>query len=424
MLSNEEYFINKKILEGGGKLSSQTKKEMKEYEKNQALENAGISSLEMFKRKFGKDIEMKYANDVSFISNEYIDSGNYMFNAQMSGDWKKGYPLNKTVVLAGISSSGRTFMAVEAMKNAIKQGYYVLVFDSEKAHDGNSLKSKGFTDEDLTKILHVEFHELEQLNSLLLNFITDKHQDDKVLIVIDSLSMGASRKEVEDIKSENDKADMTRAKCCKTIFRTVQSRLKNCSLIVITHVYKDISAYVQKNVVSGGTGTVYAATNVFDFGSKQIKDKENNKIGRYIVAETLKSRTSKEFKKVAFGIYFDEGLKVESGLVEFFKENKTILEKKNNKFEISKKVLDKYPQLPLEFTLQEYGKNKGIWKDLLEKGLGGVINKEFEFGNNNTEVEEFNPDEQYVVSEELPLSEEDIQEYKEENKPQKGRKKK
>ncbi|NCA96378.1 MAG: DNA recombination/repair protein RecA, partial [Methanomicrobia archaeon] len=70
---------------------------------------------------------------------EYINSGNYMLNCALSGILMDGgYPRNRAIELAAPSSTGKTFLMLNAAANAQKQGYVVIWYDSENAIDRNT----------------------------------------------------------------------------------------------------------------------------------------------------------------------------------------------------------------------------------------------------------------------------------------------
>ena len=65
---------------------------------------------------------------------------------------------------------------------------------------------------------------------------------------------------------------MTRAKQLKSLFRIVTPKLttRDIPCIAINHVYQEIGLF-PKNIVSGGTGIMYSANQVFIIGKAQQK---------------------------------------------------------------------------------------------------------------------------------------------------------
>ena len=73
---------------------------------------------------------------------DWISTGNYALNYLISGDFNKGVPLGKVTVLAGESGSGKSFIASgNLVRNAQKQGIFVVLIDSENALDEQWLQA-------------------------------------------------------------------------------------------------------------------------------------------------------------------------------------------------------------------------------------------------------------------------------------------
>ena len=75
---------------------------------------------------------------------DWISTGNYALNYLISGDFNKGVPLGKVTVLAGESGSGKSFLeSGNLVRNAQKEGIYVILIDSENALDQSWLEALG-----------------------------------------------------------------------------------------------------------------------------------------------------------------------------------------------------------------------------------------------------------------------------------------
>jgi len=139
---------------------------------------------------------------------------------------------------------------------------------------------------------------------------------DKVVIVIDSIGNLASKKEIEDAINEKSVADMTRAKSLKGLFRMVTPylKIKDIPLIGVNHTYKEQALY-PKDIVSGGTGPMYSADNVWIIGRQQ--DKQGTEIqGYHFVIKVEKSRFVREGSKIPISVSWEGGIQRCSGLTE------------------------------------------------------------------------------------------------------------
>ena len=73
---------------------------------------------------------------------DWISTGNHALNYLISGDFYKGIPLGKVTVFAGESGSGKSYICSgNIIREAQKQGIFVILIDSENALDEAWLKA-------------------------------------------------------------------------------------------------------------------------------------------------------------------------------------------------------------------------------------------------------------------------------------------
>ena len=109
---------------------------------------------------------------------------------------------------------------------------------------------------------------------------------------------------------------MSRAKALKGLFRMVTPYLtmKNVPLLAVNHTYQEIGLF-PKAVVSGGTGIMYSADNVWIIGRQQEKDGTQVK-GYNFVINVEKSRFVKEKSKIPISVTWEGGIEKWSGLTD------------------------------------------------------------------------------------------------------------
>ena len=163
--------------------------------------------------------------------------------------------------------------------------------------------------------------DVEQLKFDLTNRLEDVSKGDHVMILIDSIGNLASKKEVEDAMSEKSVADMSRAKQLKSLFRIVTPKLttRDIPCIAINHVYQEMGLY-PKAIVSGGSGIMYSANQVFIIGKSQEKDGKDLEGFKFTI-NIEKSRYVKEKSKLPFTVLFDTGIQKWSSLMELALES-------------------------------------------------------------------------------------------------------
>jgi len=277
---------------------------------------------------------------------DWISTGNYALNYLISGDFNKGVPLGKVTVLAGESGSGKSFIASgNLVRNAQKQGIYVILIDSENALDQSWLEALGVdTSED--KLLRLSLSMVDDVARTVSDFMKgykDEHADDKenapkVLIVIDSLGMLLTPTDVDQFEKGEMKGDLGRKPKALTAF------VRNCvnmfgswnvGLIATNHTYASQDMFNPDDKISGGQGFIYASSIVIAMKKLKLKeDEKGNKItdvrGIRAACKVMKTRFSKPFESVQVKIPYDTGMDPFSGLVELF-EKKGVLVQTGNR---------------------------------------------------------------------------------------------
>jgi hypothetical protein len=174
----------------------------------------------------------------------------------------------------------------------------------------------------MERVVHTPITDVEQLKHDIMVQLNNLDRGDKVCIVIDSIGNLASKKEVEDALDGKSVADMSRAKAMKSLFRMVTPHLtlKDIPMVVVNHTYKEIGLY-PKDIVSGGTGIMYSADNVWIIGRQQDKD-GTDLAGYHFVINVEKSRYVKEKSKIPITVSFDGGINRWSGFMDLALDGK------------------------------------------------------------------------------------------------------
>lgn len=207
-------------------------------------------------------------SDISTID-EYLNTGNYMLNAALVGDIFKGYPNNRSTALVGPSGTGKTYLIMNACKQAQDQGYYIVYYDSENAVDKTLLNKFKI---DLTKFRYEPVNTVQEFRSnitaMLDTLIENKEKGfkiPKIMVCLDSAGNLATQKEIEDAKSKEDKADMTRAKLLKSTFRILMTKMALChvNFIFSNHSYSCLTGDT-KVLLADGQAKCISELNVGD----------------------------------------------------------------------------------------------------------------------------------------------------------------
>lgn len=175
-----------------------------------------------------------------------------LLNLALSGSIHGGLNSGLTVVAAPskhFKSNISLFMVAAYLKKFPEA--ICLFYDSEFGSPPDYLHS---FDIDLDRVLHTPVATVEELRSdLTVQLDNIERGKDKVVIFIDSIGNLASKKETQDALDGKEKADMTRAKTIKSLFRiaTPQFILKDIPCIVINHTIETMEMF-SKTVMTGG----------------------------------------------------------------------------------------------------------------------------------------------------------------------------
>ena len=277
-----------------------------------------------FLKEIVKEIGDEYTQLASEAeqTEEFVDTGSYIFNGLISGSIFGGVSNNKITAIAGESSTGKTYFSLAVVKNFLDTNPdgYCLYFDTEAAITKGLLASRGI---DQNRLVVVNVVTIEEFRSKALRAVdiylkTEEENRKPCMFVLDSLGMLSTEKEITDALNDKQVRDMTKSQLVKGAFRMLTLKLgqANIPLIVTNHTYDVIGSYVPTKEMGGGSGLKYAASTIIYLS--KAKEKEGTEVvGNIIKAKTAKSRLSKENKEVKIRLYYDErGLDRYYGLLE------------------------------------------------------------------------------------------------------------
>lgn len=307
--------------------------------------------------------------------NEFVDTGSYIFNALLSGSIYGGLPANKITAIAGESATGKTFFVLGMVKNFLDQNpdAGVLYFESESAITKQMIESRGI---DSSRMVILPVTTVQEFRTQSIR-VLDKYLENKdrkpMMMVLDSLGMLSTTKEIEDTADGKETKDMTRAQLIKATFRVLTLKLgkANVPLVITNHTYDSMGSLYPTKEMSGGTGLKYSASSIV-FLSKR-KDKDGTEVvGNIVHCKNYKSRLTIENKMVDVRLAYDNGLDKYYGLLELAA-----------KYNVFKKVASRF-ELP--DGTKQYGKTilgdptKYFTAEVMDI-LDECAKKEFLYGN-------------------------------------------
>jgi len=278
----------------------------------------------------------------------WIDVGNYALNYRISGSFFKGVPLGKVTVFAGESGSGKSYLASgNLVRNAQKMGVTPIILDSEFALDEKWLQNLG-VDTSEEKLIRYPVSLVDDcaniVNDTMKWFLSEfgsaaKDEQPKILFIIDSLGMLSTPTEVDQFDKGEMKGDMGRK--AKQLKALVTQCLKmfgpyNIGLVATNHVYKSQDQFNPDDVISGGSGFIFASSIIIASQKLKLKEDENgDKVsdvrGIRSKVKVVKSRYAKPFEEVELQIPWETGMDPYSGLFDMF-EKMGLLTREGNSY--------------------------------------------------------------------------------------------
>ena len=267
-----------------------------------------------------------------------VDTGSYILNAALSGSIYGGVPNNKITAFAGESATGKTFFVMGVVKQFLNDNpdAAVFYFDTEAAVTKDMMKSRGI---DTNRVIISEPETIQKFRHTALQIIdnyskTPEKDRPPMMMVLDSLGQLSTTKEVEDTAAGSETRDMTKAAVLKATFRVLNLKLAkvNVPLLVTNHVYDVVGSYIPMKEMSGGSGLKYTASQIVFLGKKKEKDGQEV-IGNIIKVNMMKSRFTKENKKIEVLLTYDKGLDRYYGLLQLA-EKYNIIKKVSTRYEL------------------------------------------------------------------------------------------
>jgi recombination protein RecA len=272
---------------------------------------------------------------------EWISTGNYLLNAQLSGSLFGGIANNRSIGIAGDPSTGKTFLAMNITREAQKQDYDVIYCDTEGAIDKSSAKKFGVDPN------RVRYQPIKTINDFkifttnILEKVKTARKDGaepKIMIILDSLGMLSTDKETGDAIKGKSAMDMgLRSKEMRSLFRVITLDLTGVRipLVCTNHTTTGgIGGFMPTKEASGGDGPIFSMSNVVMLSKAQLKENDT-KTGIIVTSTPKKARFTRPYP-VKFHISFMNGMNPYVGLQDFVSWEKCGIQR--GKLEVDKKT--------------------------------------------------------------------------------------
>ncbi len=336
-----------------------------------------------------KDVDKSMDDNAQ--TTEFIDTGSYSLNALISADIYGGYARDRIIGLAGETQTGKTYLAMGMLDNFFRKypNGKAIEWDTEGAVTKETFAARGIPSQNVVIRRPKTVEAMRSDIALIidnLKKLSDKDRD-PIAFILDSLGNLASEKESADAISGENKADMTRAKMIKSMFRiaTLDLQALRIPFIVTNHVYDNVGGYGDPKTAAGGSGFKFLPSTIVSLSRSKVKDGEEIS-GVKLTAKSDKARFARPYQKVEMLLDFTKGLNRYYGLIDIA-EDCGLFKKSGTRFEM--------PDGSKHYEKAIYADPERFFtKDVLDQinvrvkeqfGLGGNVNEPEEIITEETE---------------------------------------
>ena len=332
----------------------------------------------MLNKKAGRNIAHTLEAENPTEVKEWIQTGSRYLDSIICRGKLAGIPVGKITEIAGLSASGKSYMAAQIAANAQKAGIKVLYFDSENAQDPAFLENSGCDITSENGVIYMQAQWVEQVLEMIENCLAT---GEKFLFIWDSLANTPSKADVEgDYNPQSSMAVRPRV-LSKGLAKLVQPIGDSQSTFLIlnqlkTKITSNVwEAKLDPYFTPGGMAAIYNYSlriwlTRSNASKSFVTDDKGYRIGTQVKAKLKKSRYGTEGRmcdfKIIWGDHEKLGILDEESWLEAIKPSNRLttsgawytLEGYDKKFTGSKfghlvKTDDKFKQIVLDIMDEE-----------------------------------------------------------------------
>jgi len=277
--------------------------------------NGKISIAEMRKllnKKAGANVAYNLNEDNPTDVGQWIPTGSRWLDSIICRGKYAGIPMGKIAEIAGLESTGKSYMAAQVAANAQKMGIDVVYFDSESALDSSFLEKAGC---DVDNVLYVQATSVESVLEYIEELLGTGNQ---FLFVWDSLAFTPSKSDIDgDFNPLSSMAVKPRI-LSKGLSKLVQPIANSSStLLILNQLKTNITSNVAEAMTTpyftpGGKALNYSySLRIWLTGRKAkasfITDENGFRIGSEVKAKIEKSRFGTQGRICTFKIVWGGG---------------------------------------------------------------------------------------------------------------------
>ena len=268
--------------------------------------------LALINKRAGMEVAYNLKNDNPTEVTEWIPTGSRWLDSIICRGKLAGVPVGRITEIAGMESSGKSYMAAQVAANAQKQGFSVVYFDSESAIDPSFLANAGC---DIDNLIYAQAASVEMVLETIEQLLTET--DDKYLFVWDSLAFTPSISDLEgDFNPQSSMAVKPRILSKGLSKLTVPIANSNSVLLVLNQLKTNITMNVAEAMTTpyftpGGKALAYSYSLRVWLTKRKAKKSfiENDagfRIGSEVKVKLEKSRFGTQGRNCTFQIVWGD----------------------------------------------------------------------------------------------------------------------
>jgi len=267
--------------------------------------------MSLVNKKAGRNVAHDLTGENPTEVKEWIPTGSRWLDSIVCKGRVAGIPVGKVTEIAGLESTGKSYMAAQVAANAQKTGKLVVYFDSESAIDPDFLSRAGC---DLEKLMYIQASSVEFVLETIEELLGAT--DDQLVFIWDSLAFTPSVSDVEgDFNPQSSMAVKARilAKGMSKLVLPIAD--KQATLIVLNQLKTNIPQGPNARIVAmttpyttpGGKAMHYCySLRIWLTGRKAkssfIEDDKGFRIGSEVKVKLEKSRFGTQGRSCTFRI--------------------------------------------------------------------------------------------------------------------------
>ncbi len=266
------------------------------------------------------DVAFDLKNENPTEVKDWIPTGSRWLDSIICRGQLAGIPVGKITEIAGLESTGKSFMAAQIAANAQKMGIDVIYFDSESAIDPTFLERAGC---DLETLLYVQASSVEFVLETIEELLGSNAN--RMLFIWDSLALTPSISDIEgDFNPNSSMAVKPRILSKGMAKLTVPIANSQSTFLVLNQLKTNIPSGPNAHIIAmttpyitpGGKAMHYAySLRIWLTGRKAkaafILDDKGFRVGSEVKVKLEKSRFGTQGRNCAFKILWGEGIGVQ-----------------------------------------------------------------------------------------------------------------